>query len=276
MLSRWDTSANRTPATRPTVSTARGVVSGSVSRSPRSVASTRSITSTRARHAKPWGAASVGSVRSATTTKSRRSVATSVASKSTAGLGVKGGAHKKKKKKKQKVTKRKASSGTLKSILAKPGPVAKQREALIQALQKGRATGSLLGDSQRVSSEATPQPMLSSPVVRGRRAGSVSPYGAASVGTRTRGVSPGAASRRKKAATKKPSTAQKMAEQLFAATTDTALGAEVQILRAALATLTNTVVEEVWCPASAAARLCVDVWMCGCVCVCATDSNLPT
>ena len=271
MLSRWDTSANRTPATRPTVSTARGVVSGSVSRSPRSVASTRSITSTRARHAKPWGAASVGSVRSATTTKSRRSVATSVASKSTAGLGVKGGAHKKKKKKK-KVTKRKASSGTLKSILAKPGPVAKQREALIQALQKGRATGSLLGDSQRVSSEATPQPMLSSPVVRGPRAGSVSPYGAASVGTRTRGVSPGAASRRKKAATKKPSTAQKMAEQLFAATTDTALGAEVQILRAALATLTNTVVEEVWCPASATARLCVYV----CACVRATDRNLPT
>jgi len=264
MLSRWDTSANRTPATRPTVSTARGVVSGSVSRSPRSVASTRSITSTRARHAKPWGAASVGSVRSATTTKSRRSVAASVASKSTAGLGVKGGAHKKKKKKK--VAKRKASSGTLKSILAKPGPVAKQREALIQALQKGRATGSLLGDSQRVSSEATPQPMLSSPVVRGRRAGSVSPYGAASVGTRTRGVSPGAASRRKKTATKKPSTAQKMAEQLFAATTDTALGAEVQILRAALATLTNTVVEEVWWPASAAARLCV--YVCTCVRAC--------
>lgn len=165
------------------------------------------------------------------------------------------GVKKKKKKvvsgKKKGVKKKKGKASIL-----KPSATARQRQALIDALQKGRSSGSLVGapPDPAADAEDARSVTMASPSVRSRagsvasrarsRAGSVafgSPSRARSVAMST---SP---TKRKKSALAKSKapTSQQLAQQLFAATTDTALGAEVQILRAALSTLTNTVVEEV-------------------------------
>ena len=159
-------------------------------------------------------------------------------------------------KKKKKVVGKKKKKGGKASIL-KPSATARQREALIAALRQGRSSGSLIG-APEPSGSATDdagEGNMASPSARSR-AGSVasrarSRVGSVAFGSPSRARSVAALStsptKRKKSALAKGKgpTSQQLAQQLFAATTDTALGAEVQILRAALSTLTNTVVEEV-------------------------------
>jgi len=165
--------------------------------------------------------------------------------------------------------------------------IVKRRKAIITRLQKGRASGSLIladvpgtpdsGNAKAAADMATsaartPARSVASRMTT-RRAGSPGVRATLRLGgdTATEAglqfqVAPAGGGGKKKK--KKGPSAKQLAQHLFSATADTALGAEVQILRAALATLTNTVVEEVRClMLRASCRAHVMMWACAVLCV---------